>query len=203
MAKQMDAEGRVHPMVRAESRDLRARVAVPVAAAAATAAVSPGLATVDAVAETGADRHCAVLIGKATDGKVSPVLAHACDDISAANARAKMLRAASKNSSKSTVKPLADDLLMIWYSDADYGGASTTIYGDEGPCDSAGYRLHTGNSALGIWGRLLSSARGAGSCNTARFSNRAGTASQTFGLPVSYLGSLLNDNVGAIWVYNR
>ncbi|MGK5553536.1 hypothetical protein ACSNOI_18140 [Actinomadura kijaniata] len=47
------------------------------------------------------DRYCAVLVGKATDGT------------SAANARAKMLRAASKDDPKATA--FAATLLMTWY----------------------------------------------------------------------------------------
>lgn len=188
-------------MVRLESRNLPARLGAILAVAAV--AVSLGLARVDAAAaETGADPYCAVLIGKATEGKPSPVLARACDDTSAANAREKMFQAASKDDSK-TVKPLAADLLMTWYSDTDYHGASTNIFGDDGPCDRAGYRLDVKSATFGLWSHILSSARGAGPCNTARFANRAGTSSQEFGLPVPYLGSLLNDNVGTIWVYNR
>ncbi|MBT2228375.1 hypothetical protein [Nonomuraea sp. NEAU-A123] len=189
-------------MVRVESRNLLARLGAILAVAAV--AVSLGPAKVDAaVAQTGEDRYCAVLIGKATEGKPSPVLARACDDTSAANAREKMLQETSEDSPKSTVRPLAADLLMTWYSDTDYHGASTNIFGDDGPCDRAGYRLDVNSATFGIWSRILSSARGAGPCNTARFANRAGTSSQEFGLPVPYLGSLLNDNVGTIWVYNR
>lgn len=189
-------------MVRVESRNLLARMGAILAVAAV--AVSLGPVKADATAAgTGADRYCAVLIGKSTEEKPSPVLARACDDSSAANAREKMLQVTSKDGSNSTMKPLAADLLMTWYSDTDYHGASTNVFGDDGPCDRAGYRLDVNNTTFGLWSHILSSARGSGPCNTARFANRAGTSSQEFGLPVPYLGSLLNDNVGTIWVYNR
>ncbi|WP_157420316.1 hypothetical protein [Actinomadura kijaniata] len=176
-------------------RNLRARLGATLAVTAV--AVAPGLATVDAAhAETKADRYCAVLVGKATGGKPSPVLARACDGTSAANARAKMLQA-SKDGPQATA--LAATLLMTWYANTDYRVPATSVYGSAGPCDSAGYRLRPDS----YWSRNLSSARGSGSCNTARFANIAGTYSRTFALPVPYLGSALNDNVGTIWVYYR
>lgn len=79
----------------------------------------------------------------------------------------------------------------------DYGGNRTNIYGSAGPCDTAGYRIVPDF----YWQTHLTSAAGFAFCNTARFTNRALTYARTFGLPVPYLGALLNDNVGKIQVY--
>lgn len=152
-----------------------------------------------AVTKAEAAQHCAVLVGKSVNGAASPVLARACGT-SAADARAKMFQA----SAEAGVKPAsarAITRLMTWYWETNYEiklHAPTDIYGSDGTCDSGGYRLEPSYE----WSHNLSSARGYSKCNLARFTNIAGSYASTFALPVKYLGSRLNDNVGSIWVYN-
>ncbi|MFI0352563.1 hypothetical protein [Actinomadura sp. 9N407] len=193
-----------------KTRNLPARLgATLTAAAAATAvAVSPGLAqatdsSAGSSTASAAARHCAVLVGPSNDGRPSPVLAQACDDTSAATARARTLQAAAKAGRNANTTPRLATVLMTLYSDTNYRGTSHQVLGSAGTCDRAGYRIGLAQWQLSPWMYILSSIKRAGACNKARVTNRASTHSESFDLSVPYLGSLLNDNVGVIWVYNR
>jgi len=141
-------------------------------------------------------KYSVFLVGKApSPEEESPVLAAYHSDESMDEARAGLASAQGG-------EVAASDLLMIWYSEVDYRGASAEIRGSAGPCDRSGYRLDTSNATFGIWGKILSSARrGVGQCNTARFFNRMMTYSEMMSLPTNYVGDTLNDNVGRIDVY--
>jgi hypothetical protein len=174
-----------------KTRNLPARLGAILTAATAAVAVAPGLAqaadssTASAADVGAAARHCAVLVGPSHDGRTSPVLARACDGTSAATARARTLQAAAKAGRNADTTPRAATVLMTLYSDTNYRGTSYQVLGGGGTCDSAGYRISLAQWQLSPWMYILSSIKRAGACNKA------------------YLGSLLNDNVSVIWVYNR
>jgi hypothetical protein len=159
-----------------------------------TAAAPAGAAT-GSTPSTAQGKHCVVVVGKApTDGGVSPELYRKCAN-TAAKARAQL--ASPQAQAQTNGKAIQATALMIWYSDDQYRGNSTTVYGDFGTCDSSGYRLRPDN----YWSTNISSARGIGSCTAATFHNRASTVARAFWLPVANLGTALNDNVGIIDVY--
>ncbi len=160
--------------------------AAPTGAAAATADTSAAAAT----------KHCVVLVGKApADGGASPELYRYCSNKSAADARAHLK--SSDALSKSGGRSIQATALMEWYSDHNYGGNQTTVYGDYGPCDGSGYSLRPDS----YWSANLTSARGYGTCTVAVFHNRALNYAATGRLPVPNVGGALNDNVGLIQVY--
>lgn len=160
-----------------------------------TAASPAGAAAGSTQASTAEGTHCVVVVGKApSDGGVSPELYRNCAD-TAAKARAQLASPGAK--AVTNGKAVQSTALMIWYSDDQYRGNSTTVYGGSGTCDSSGYRLRPDN----YWSTNISSARGIGSCTAATFHNRASTFARAFWLPVANLGTALNDNVGIIDVY--
>ncbi|SNT30349.1 hypothetical protein [Actinacidiphila glaucinigra] len=84
---------------------------------------------------------------------------------------------------------------MTWAFDIDYGGEYTTIYGDAGPCDAAGY----GFSPSSWWSIRLSSYLVAGGCDTSFASGPRGSATFTGAVP--YVGADLDDAVTFIKVW--
>jgi hypothetical protein len=153
-------------------------------------------------------QYCATLVGRSTvQGEASPVLARVCSTVSPEEARTNMLRVAEQEQAQAgpgaqDITPLSSDLLMTWFSDADYGGDRDDIYGSAGPCDSGGYELHPKTWFPWEWGNIISSAAGTETCDTADFITQSGTYGQTFILPVPFLGPTLNDNVGIIRTWN-
>ncbi|WP_046471551.1 hypothetical protein [Allosalinactinospora lopnorensis] len=147
------------------------------------------------------NRYCAVLVGKDADPDApSSALAAACSDTSRDDARTKMRQAAERTAPRA--EAASSDLLMTWFDDAHYNGSSTDIYGDSGPCDSAGYEIQLSTTWPWSWGNTISSAAGTETCDTADFISQSGTYARTFNLPVPYIGNTLNDNVRTIRVWN-
>ncbi|WP_394834375.1 hypothetical protein LVJ94_48535 [Pendulispora rubella] len=92
-------------------------------------------------------RHCRVVLEKLEPGETeSRVAADEC----------------VADEKDFTLNPAASTLLMIWYEHPYFGGESRAIYGNAGPCDSAGY----GVSDVGAnWYSRISSFKGFNSCN--------------------------------------
>ena len=143
-------------------------------------------------------RYCVEVYGQATtSGRVSPLQYRHCSNKSRSDARASLSSAEARQAIGA--KAAASTLLMTWFADRDYRGASTDVYGSAGPCDTAGYKL----TLSWTWSGRISSAGGTTACNIARFYNGAKTFAESQILPTPYLGSRLNDNVSMIQVYRR
>lgn len=178
-------------------------------AAAAAAVVMAAATSATASSPTGSPAaqpsYCAVLVGKAqASNGVSPTLSRGCSNISRRDAAIQMMTNRSGHSAPQQVVPYKGALLMTWYRDINYAGPSTDIYaggviGGGDTCDSAGYRL----SPNYYWAYNLTSAKGHGACNIARFYNIANNFARTYSLPCHYVGISLNDNVGHIQVWHR
>lgn len=139
--------------------------------------------TVPAHAETATapTRNCAILINQQGD-----VLRTSCSSVSAVRAQAGLNAAATP--------------LMTWWEDAGYkGDHHTTIYGNAGTCDTAGYSVNV----TGYWANHLSSITGHGQCNIVRLTTIAGDAVTNWNLPASFGSRIWNDNVGHIQVFHR
>jgi hypothetical protein len=150
--------------------------------------VVSGLASssVAATAKSEPVTYCAVLVSKDLDSSgVSKLLEESCSVESAAAARSGLQGT------------LGSTLLMAWWRDAGFGGTQTTIYGNSGGCDSAGYRVEPSD----YWKKNLSSIAGYNGCNRVRLYNIALTQSGAYNLQISNLGAY-NDNVGLTQVYN-
>lgn len=142
-----------------------------------------------------AGQHCVVVVGRSSGSTTAaPELYRYCTATSREDAQAH-LQSAEAQSALGT-RLAAGNLLMTWYSDADYGGSSTDLYGYYGTCDSAGYRLEPDS----WWRSNMSSAYGWGNCTWADFVN-SGNYTARFQLPVPNLGDKVNDNVKYIQVF--
>lgn len=163
----------------------------------AAVSVGPADAAVAPDHPTAAAPACVILLGEpATPDAVSPVLYQYCGK-TRDEARAHLFSPAVK-SQLAPDAVTSSDLLMTWFEHIDYGGTWADIYGRYGTCDTAGYRIQPTD----WWAHNLSSAAGFAQCNAARFSTIAQNYSESFWLPVRYLGPTLNDNVGTVWVYH-
>jgi hypothetical protein len=95
-----------------------------------------------------------------------------------------------------------DTLLMIWFKNSHYNentpndDVRTYIYGQDGPCDSAGYRIEP----VQWWKDNMSSILGYNNCDTVEVTNKAFNSSTTLriaGHPLeAYTLWSYNDNVG-------
>lgn len=174
-----------------------AAVAGSVLASGSVASAATGPSTGAAKAAEPA-RFCVVVLGEAGSAKQdSPVLYQNCA-ASAAEASSRLAAARVPRAGGGTVTPLSSDLLMTWWADIGLGGNYSAIYGSSGTCDSAGYRI-TPNS---YWQTHLTSISGGGQCNEVDVYTRSLTYADDFALPVGYIGSTLNDNVGRVQVYH-
>ncbi|GGM70893.1 hypothetical protein GCM10012275_46680 [Longimycelium tulufanense] len=148
--------------------------------------------------------YCSTLVGKAAVGEVSPVLHRTCSDVSADKADAQLLQWRAQYRSSAWLAPQADAVVVMhWYEHAHFGGRHDRIWGDGGPCDSAGYTLDptTFWPWNYDWSRNLSSAFGQSYCSKAEFINLAKNDKLVaYGMDqhgIADLGSF-NDNVGLI-----
>jgi hypothetical protein len=110
-------------------------------------------------------------------------------------------------------------LLMTWYEDANFGGWSTQIRGNDGPCDSAGYGIpNLANDFIvggplqepfpGFWNDRISSFKAWNRCTTVDAysdSNWGGNQRRwsdpnSFGIAVNYVGDVLNDQISSFWI---
>lgn len=127
--------------------------------------------------------HCQIVVAKLQPGEqTSRVLSSQC-----------------VQGTQPLVAPLGSTLLMSWYKDANYYGASTLIYGYYGPCDSAGYGIaYVGNA----WNDVISSFKVWNNCYYSRAytnSNYGGTCAR-YHLNVPWVGSTMNDRISSFWL---
>lgn len=156
-----------------------------------------GTALASPTANTG--RYCVEVYGAPpSPGGISPMQYRNCSTTSMSTAQAG-LSSATARAATGGVTAMSSDLLMTWFSDSDYNGSYTNIYGSAGPCDSAGYKI----TPSSWWQNNMSSVGGTTQCNIARFYTRSKTYAESQLLPTHYLGSTLNDNVGMVQVYRR
>jgi hypothetical protein len=119
---------------------------VPALVVAAVAASAPS-------SSAATPRECQIVLGAApAPGAASPVLSRRC-----------------ATPGERLVAPKADTLLMTWYENFNYGGASTKVYGSGGPCDTGGYGIsYVGDD----WNDRISSYKVFNNCNySATFAN--------------------------------
>lgn len=142
--------------------------------------------------------YCAILVGKTPNGATtSPVLARACSQESPRQALEEMEAKAERTLPAQVYKSLDRVRLMTWFEDANYGGNTTEIYGDDGPCDTGGYRVEPD----WFWKVNLTSVTGTDACDVGRFYTQQLDHSETRRLP-THLYPPLNDNVGLVRVWN-
>lgn len=141
-----------------------------------------------------AGQHCVVVVGRSVGSTPAPELYRYCTASSREDAQQHLQ--STEAQSAIGARMAAGNLLMTWYSDANYGGSSTDLYGYYGTCDSAGYRLEPD----AWWRTNISSAYGWGGCTWADFVNSSDVSAR-FQLPVPNLGGAHNDNVKYIQVF--
>ena len=99
--------------------------------------------------------------------------------------------------------PQSGTLLMTWYVDANYGGRSTNIYGDAGPCDSSGYGIsYVNNWTTQNWNDVISSFKVWNNCTWTRAYTNAnyGGKCQLYDGNTSYVGARMNDQISSFWI---
>lgn len=152
-------------------------------------------------AADGSPQHCFVLIDKLQPGETtSNVVEQGC---SADEAEANTFAAADDRT-----------LIMTWYSDANYEGDSTKVYGKAGECDDAGYGIPN----VGVWDDLewpfggwndrISSFKTWNYCNHAaayQHENYGGRCDDWYdpgvaGLGIDYVGDNMNDMITSFFV---
>ncbi|MGW3942547.1 hypothetical protein [Streptomyces phaeochromogenes] len=126
--------------------------------------------------------HCSVVVERVKPGeKFSRVKSRTCSDTGTA-----------------AVNRSGRTLLMTWYEHAEYGGASTDVYGDYGPCDADGYVLSTGT-----WWRSISSFITYNSCDGQQaVLNDGQNAVYYYGFGTPNVGARANDNIGWFKVWD-
>jgi hypothetical protein len=130
---------------------------VAAAIGAGCAAPGEGDASGETAAALGADRAvptCRIVLEKIRPGESeSRVYSNDCY-----GSQQEMLAARK-------IEPHASTLLMTWYVDANYGGASTYIEGHDGPCDRDGYGIRNVNGWAWGWNDVISSFKSWNHCN--------------------------------------
>ncbi|WP_327749657.1 hypothetical protein [Streptomyces europaeiscabiei] len=129
-------------------------------------------------------KYCTVVVEPVKPGeKASRVKSRTCSDDRAT-------AAAARNSARTP--------LMSWYEHANYGGGSTMVFGDYGPCDLSGYVLDTG-----LWSNSISSFRTYSSCDGQQATLYNGDGPFLYwGYDTPYVGDFANDDIASFWVYN-
>ncbi|MFJ5261597.1 hypothetical protein ACIQAC_14160 [Streptomyces sp. NPDC088387] len=166
---------------------LRTRTAATLAVAASFVGLV-GLAPTVSAAETpkaSEGKYCATVVEPVKAGeKVSRVKNRVCAD--------------SRASAAAAVRQSASTLLMTWYDNANFGGGWNDLYGNFGPCDSAGYVLNTG-----LWRTSISSFRTYNNCDgqQAVLNNGSGVL-YYYGYATSYVGDRANDNIETFKIFD-
>lgn len=177
-------------------KNLRRLVTALSVTAAAVLSTCAGAASAAEPEGDGTPR-CAMLVDKAPEGGVSPVLAKVCSDthekaIAGVNAEYRRLKGISASATGSEA---AGVVIMEWYKNVDYYHPYTTIVGWSGPCDTAGYRVEPNDE----WKGSMSSILGYNGCDKVRVTNRALTSAREFTAfyngEAHWLGAY-SDNVG-------
>jgi len=142
--------------------------------------------------------YCNVLIGASTDGGDSPIVASACASTPEGADRALKTKTSGKKSSGGFSTQASNTTPLVYlYADINYAGSYTTILGDAGYCDSAGYSINLAEHD-NAWAHKVSSIRGASLCTGANLEGANYNATQVISTyrcePMPSLGSW-NDNV--------
>ncbi|MFC8350067.1 hypothetical protein [Streptomyces sp. NPDC057280] len=141
-----------------------------------------GLAPQASASEPANAKHCAVVVERVKpQEKVSRVKSRTCSE-----------------AGTQAVSVSGRTLLVTWYEHAEYGGASTDIYGDYGPCDAAGYVL----TADWWWRKSISSFITYNSCDGQQAVLNNGGAVYYYGFGTPYVGAQANDNIGWFKVWD-
>ncbi|MGC0406709.1 hypothetical protein RKD27_009353 [Streptomyces sp. SAI-126] len=129
-----------------------------------------------------AGKHCTVVVEPVKSGETaSRVTSQTCSDAGTA-----------------AVSRSGRTLLMTWYEHAGYGGDSTDVYGDYGPCDADGYVLSTG-----LWRYSISSFITYNSCDGQQaVLNDGQSAVYYYGFGTPNVGARANDNIGWFKVWD-
>jgi hypothetical protein len=133
-----------------------------------------------------AERHCRVVLDRLQAGEqFSRVLSRTCAD------RPEGLHIN------------AGTLLITWYEHADFGGASTYVEGQYGPCDREGYGIR---DVGWLWENNISSYKLWNNCYHARLYtalNYGGSAHLKDGTVINYVGNELNDNIRSLQIWSQ
>jgi hypothetical protein len=142
-----------------------------------------------ALATPASPEYCVIVLKKVDPvTRTSPEVARSCAKDAAAVA---------------SLVPVASVRLVRVYQNTNWTGVWVDVWGQDGPCDSAGYRLSDLSDANWQVGGI-SSYRVYNACwasVTWDATGGAGHASPNHCFDVSYVGAGFNDRVGAIWVW--
>ncbi|MFI2485648.1 hypothetical protein ACH47X_02005 [Promicromonospora kroppenstedtii] len=155
--------------------------------------ISTSTAAAAAAQEPGKGRFCVVEIEKAADGGNSPVKSQTCSD--------------DPTSAAFVAADRPDVLLMEWFWNAYNSPPHITriiVSGEDGPCDSSGYRLGTNI----IWDNEISGFYTYGQCHEVTaydgYSQDGDSAywfsSVSDGPDVDYVGAFMNDRISSFWI---
>ncbi|MGP4027456.1 hypothetical protein [Actinomadura sp. 3N407] len=131
-------------------------------------------------------RHCRIVLDRLQPGeKFSRVISRTCSD----------------NQADLGINARVD--LMTWYEHADYGGSSTTVKGDYGPCDQEGYGIRDTGIGGFEWRLIISSFKVYNNCNWSQAytnTNYGGTVN-IFYQNVRNVGSDMNDKIRSFIIH--
>jgi hypothetical protein len=154
-------------------------------------------------AEESSPSYCVMVYGEAVSAtEYSPLLYEYCSTKGRDDAY-KNLNSPTTQARLGRITAFASgDLLMTWFEDADYNDDNdsadkTDIYGDQGPCDTAGYRIEPNDD----WKGKISSIGGTVECNRATLTNRDLNYGETQILPTPWVGERLDNNIGLVNVF--
>ncbi|ORI25369.1 hypothetical protein BJI47_00570 [Rhodococcus sp. 1168] len=88
--------------------------------------------------------------------------------------------------------------IMRWSENLNNSSPYTVIYGQSGPCDTAGYNLNPNT----YWAPRITSMQGYNYCDVADMRQLNGGLFQSRLLPLNYVGDPWNDNIGFIRVHS-
>lgn len=145
------------------------------------------------------DNYCVLVADGAPDSDgVTKDYSRACSTISEEEALKKLNSQLSEDGRPGIS---AENRLMGWFADRGFSGERTAVFGESGPCDSAGYKLSVPHQWASDWGNIMSSAVAVDGCNTFEVFQADGNYRKRFNAKASYFGNALNDNVGMIRVW--
>lgn len=156
---------------------------IPTASAVALALAPASAAT---------DQNCAIVIDRLQPGESSSqIVSKTCSPAGTGPALPAGIQAA--------------DLIVTFYGDVGYGGTSSQVFGDDGPCDADGYGINNMDDVNDEVG-LASSYRLAGTCTISEMYtgyDAEGTSSGLiFGQDQSYVGATFNDNINSFYMFS-
>lgn len=149
------------PTSERSSRRLVRTIIVTVAAIGGLVIPATASAVTLAPASAATDQNCAIVVDRLQPGELSSqIVTKTCSP------------AGTDPALPASVQ--ADDLLVTFYGDVDYGGESSQVFGDDGPCDAEGYGINDMDDVNDEVG-LASSYRLAGTCTISEMYTRGVT----------------------------